>query len=202
MQWEFGIYGEEEEELAAKSEDPTMKKIWNDKIAAVDINVHKVFQGTHALINWVNAYIFQVVLGIEQANVFYLFQVTGIEAIALSEFVTPLGDPLINIVDEPIFPAKPHTWLFHKFNPWQPRFNEFIQKCLEAGLIKHYKDLTLSKARSDFLQSDKEKNIVVERPSISSMTFQDLQVFLNTFHLFNQGIKMLSFSRASSISMD
>ena len=73
MQWEFGIYGEEEEELAAKSDDPTMKKIWNDKIAAVDINVDKVFQGTHALINWVNAYIFQVVLGIEQANVFDLF---------------------------------------------------------------------------------------------------------------------------------
>ena len=54
MQWEFGIYGEEEEELAAKSEDPTMKKIWDDKISAVDINVNKVFDGTHALINWVN----------------------------------------------------------------------------------------------------------------------------------------------------
>ena len=120
---------------------------------------------------------FKQFLGLEQGSKSCIFQITGIEAIALSEFVTPLGDPLINIVDEPIFPAKPHTWLFYKFNPWQPRFNEFIQKCLEAGLIKHYKDLTLSKARSDFLQSDKEKNIVVERPSISSMTIQDLQVF-------------------------
>ena len=71
MQWEFGIYGEEEEELAAKSEDGTMKKIWNDKMAAVDINVNKVFQGTHALINWVNAYIIQTIFRSKVANLAY-----------------------------------------------------------------------------------------------------------------------------------
>ena len=51
--WEFGVYGEEEEEIAAKSEDPIMKEIWENKIAVVDINVKPVFQGKQALINWV-----------------------------------------------------------------------------------------------------------------------------------------------------
>ena len=53
LPWEFGVYGDEEEELAAKSEDPIMKKIWDDKIPVVDINIKKVFNGTHAIINWV-----------------------------------------------------------------------------------------------------------------------------------------------------
>ena len=53
LPWEFGVYGDEEEELAAKSEDPIMKRIWDDKIPVVDINIKKVFKGTHAIINWV-----------------------------------------------------------------------------------------------------------------------------------------------------
>ena len=53
LPWEFGVYGEEEEEIAAKSEDPIMKEIWENKIAVVDINVKPVFQGKQALINWV-----------------------------------------------------------------------------------------------------------------------------------------------------
>ena len=48
------MYGEEEEEIAAKSEDPIMKEIWENKIPVVDINVKPVFQGEQALINWVN----------------------------------------------------------------------------------------------------------------------------------------------------
>ena len=54
LKWEFGIFGEEEETFAAKSEDPIMQKIWKDKIPVQAINVDKVFNGTHALINWVN----------------------------------------------------------------------------------------------------------------------------------------------------
>ena len=48
------MYGDEEEVLAAKSEDPVMRKIWEDKVGTVDINVKKVFFGTHAIINWVS----------------------------------------------------------------------------------------------------------------------------------------------------
>ena len=50
------MYGEEEEEIAAKSEDPIMKEIWENKIAVVDINVKPVFQGKQALINWVSIF--------------------------------------------------------------------------------------------------------------------------------------------------
>ena len=47
------MYREEEEEIAAKSEHPIMKEIWENKIAVVDINVKPLFQGKQALINWV-----------------------------------------------------------------------------------------------------------------------------------------------------
>jgi len=45
LPWKFGVYGEEEEEIAAKSKDPIMKEIWENKITVVDINVKPVFQG-------------------------------------------------------------------------------------------------------------------------------------------------------------
>ena len=54
LPWEFGVYGEDEEKIAASSKDPIMKKVWDDKIPVVDINIKKVFKGTHAIINWVS----------------------------------------------------------------------------------------------------------------------------------------------------
>ena len=93
-----------------------------------------------------------------------------------SEYSTPLGEPMINVVDKALFPKKIHTWLMNKFNPWEPGFKVFIQRCLEAGLVKHYEDLTVDKARSDFYKSDKKKNVIEERPKISPMTTEDLQV--------------------------
>ena len=163
-----------------------MKEIWENKIPVVDINVKPVFQGEQALINWVN-----IIISIKiylyssiYCNFFFKsFQKSGIEAIALSEFVTPGGDPLITINYKPLFPAKTNGWLFYKFNPWKPRFNQFLQRCLEAGLIKHYQDLTLKQAQILYYQSDKEKNVVKERSSISPMTLEDLQVNLKCSQL-------------------
>ena len=97
--------------------------------------------------------------------------------------MTPGGDPLITINYKPLFPAKTNGWFFYKFNPWKPKFNQFLQRCLEAGLVKHYQDLTLQRAQSLYYQSDKEKNVVVERSSISPMTLEDLQVNFEMFLL-------------------
>ena len=170
------MYGDEEEDLAAKSEDPVMRKIWDDKVGTVDINVKKVFLGTHAIINWVSKLDIDLSYQKYSFFIFEPFQVSGIEAIALSEFSTSSGEPPITINDKPLFPRKPHTWLFNTFNPWQPKFSEFILKCHEAGLVYHFKDETKYKARFDFLKSDKEKNVVNERPSIHRLSFEDLQV--------------------------
>ena len=87
---------------------------------------------------------------------------------------------MINVVDKALFPKKIHTWLMNKFNPWEPGFKVFIQRCLEAGLVKHYEDLTVDKARSDFYKSDEKKNVIEERPKISPMTLEDLQVMCLT----------------------
>ena len=97
------------------------------------------------------------------------------EAIALVEFVTPRGDPLINIVYKPIYPAKFNGWPFYKFNPWKTRFNKFLRQFMEAGLVEYYQEKTFERARKQYYASDKEKNVIVERPTISKMTFDDLQ---------------------------
>ena len=49
----MGIYGEEEEELMANTDDPIMKEIWENKIPTVDLHVKPVFQGKEIMINWV-----------------------------------------------------------------------------------------------------------------------------------------------------
>ena len=134
-------------------------------------------------------------------TLFWPFQKSGIEAIALSEFVTPSGNPLITINYKPLFPAKTNGWLFYKFNPWKPRFDQFLQRCLEAGLVKHYQDLTLQRAQSLYYHSDKEKNVVAERSSISPMTLEDLQVNIEIFVPFstlNKNEFLLEFQRDSS----
>ena len=60
LPWEMGIYGEEEEELMANTDDPIMKEIWENKIPTVDLHVKPVFQGKEIMINWVINYVFSV----------------------------------------------------------------------------------------------------------------------------------------------
>ena len=96
----------------------------------------------------------------------------------MTEFSTSSGDPPITINHKPLFPRKPHTWLFNTFNPWKPEFDKFIQKCHESGLLDHYEEMIKDKARYDFVKSDKEKNVFIERPKIHPLAFEDLQVKL------------------------
>ena len=46
---------------------------------------------------------------------------------------------------------------------------------MEAGLVEYYQEKTFERARKQYYESDKEKNVIVERPAISKITFDDLQ---------------------------
>ena len=53
--WGMVLYGEEEEEMMAASEDPVIKRIWNEKYVEVysqTPKIDKVFDGTGVFIDW------------------------------------------------------------------------------------------------------------------------------------------------------
>ena len=153
----MGIYGEEEEETMANSNDPVLRKIWVEKIELFDgpgyETVKPTYEGKQIMINWKS----------------------GIESVALVKFATPQGDPLINIVYEPIFTANFNGWTFYKFNPWKGKFNNFLRKTIEAGLIDYYKDKTFARERQLHYQSDKEQIKFNKKPLISALSTDDLQ---------------------------
>ena len=153
----MGIYGEEEEEEMANSNDPVLKKVWAEKIELFDgpsyETVKPTYEGKEIMINWKS----------------------GIESVALVKFATPQGDPLINIVYEPIFQANYNGWTFYKFNPWKARFNKFLRKTIESGLIEYYKDKTFMKQRKLHYQSEEEKVKFVKKSLIYALTIDDLQ---------------------------
>ena len=153
----MGIYGEEEEEEMANSNDPVLKKIWAGKIELFDgpsyETVKPTYEGKEVMINWKS----------------------GIESVALVKFATPQGDPLVNIVYEPIFQANFNGWTFYKFNPWKATFNKFLRKTIESGLIYYYKDKTFTNQRKIYYESDEEKVKFSKKPLISALTIDDLQ---------------------------
>ncbi len=105
LPWEMGIYGEDVEMEMARSENPLMKKIWNEKIPVLGEpfafeKVAKVATGKTVLIDWKNK------LG------------TSI----LFAFTLPNGDSLVNRYELPIVYSKvENVHAFHPLNPWADR---------------------------------------------------------------------------------
>ena len=56
-------------------------------------------------------------------------------------YTTPSGDPLIHLAPDPVFMPNFPGWGFHRFNPWRQRFDEVIQRVIEAGLIDFWKQV-------------------------------------------------------------
>ena len=55
LPWGMVLYGEEEEEMMAASEDPVIKRIWNEKYVEVysqTPKIDRVFDGTGVFIDW------------------------------------------------------------------------------------------------------------------------------------------------------
>ena len=59
-------------------------------------------------------------------------------------YTTPSGDPLIHLAPDPVFMPNFPGWGFHRFNPWRQRFDEVIQRVIEAGLIDFWKQVATS----------------------------------------------------------
>ena len=78
------LYGEEEEEMMANSEDPVIRKIWDDKIVAEYSQVPQirpVYEGNKVFIDWKS----------------------GLEPAIFVRYSTPAGDPLIHVASNPVF---------------------------------------------------------------------------------------------------
>ena len=66
---------------------------------------------------------------------------SGLEPAIHVHYSTPAGDPLIHLAPDPVFMANFPGWGFHRFNPWRERFDEVIQRAIEAGLINFWKEV-------------------------------------------------------------
>ena len=78
------LYGEEEEDMMANSQDPIIKKIWSGKIVvpyAPVPDVSGVYKGEKVLIDWKSAF----------------------ETVVFTRYVTPAGMPLIHVAGNPVF---------------------------------------------------------------------------------------------------
>ncbi len=67
---------------------------------------------------------------------------SGLEVAIHVHYSTPSGEPLINQAPNPVFMPNYPGWGFYKFNPWRERFDEVIQRMLQAGLIDLWKKRT------------------------------------------------------------
>lgn len=94
------LYGAPEEDLMATSDDPTVKKIWNQKLVNDAIDIQSVYEGTKIVINWKNV----------------------IDSIAFVQYSTPDRKPLIHIRNSPIYARTFKGWAFYKFNPWKAKY--------------------------------------------------------------------------------
>ena len=78
------LYGEEEEEMMANSEDPIIRTIWNNKIVApynAVPQIRPVYEGKKVFIDWKS----------------------GLEPAIFVRYSTPAGDPLIHVASNPVF---------------------------------------------------------------------------------------------------
>ena len=87
------LYGEEEEEMMANSEDPIIRTIWNNKIVApynAVPQIRPVYEGKKVFIDWKS----------------------GLEPAIFVRYSTPAGDPLIHVASNPVFMPNYPGWFF------------------------------------------------------------------------------------------
>ena len=69
---------------------------------------------------------------------------SGLEPAIRVHYSTPAGDPLVHLAPDPVFMANLPGWAFHRFNPWRERFDQLIQRTVEAGLVDFWKQVNKS----------------------------------------------------------
>ena len=79
--------------------------------------------------------------GVYQGDSIFIDWKSGLEPAIHVHYSTPAGDPLIHLAPDPVFMANFPGWGFHRFNPWRERFDEVIQRTIEAGLIDFWKQV-------------------------------------------------------------
>ena len=93
LPWGMVLYGEEEEEMMANSEDPIIRTIWNNKIVApynAVPQIRPVYEGKKVFIDWKS----------------------GLEPAIFVRYSTPAGDPLIHVASNPVFMPNYPGWFF------------------------------------------------------------------------------------------
>jgi hypothetical protein len=94
--------------MMARSVDPIIKTIWDNKVVAKYNQVPQifpVFQGKEIFIDWLS----------------------GLKPAVFVRYSTPAGDPLIHIASNPVFMPNYPGWAFYKFNPYRERFDKIIR---------------------------------------------------------------------------
>ncbi|XP_059088023.1 glutamate receptor ionotropic, NMDA 2D-like isoform X1 [Tigriopus californicus] len=156
LPWGMVLYGEEEEEMMAESTDPVIQVIWRDKIVTEYSQVPQiegVYLGKKAFIDWKS----------------------GLEPAIFVRYSNPDGTPLIYKSPNPVFMPNLPGWAFYTFNPVRPRFDETIQRAIEAGLIDFWKFRTWYRMKEKSRLDGVEPIRIEKRANIRSLSLDDLQ---------------------------
>jgi len=156
LSWGMVLYGEEEEEMMAESPDPVIQRIWQEKevkpYSPTVAEVDSVLVGESIFIDWKS----------------------GLEPAIFAKYSTPGGDPLVHLASNPVFMPNFPGWAFHKFNPWRKKFDEIIQRHIEAGLIDEWKWRTWVRYKKGKVEAGDVIDYK-ETPAISALTLDDMQ---------------------------
>ena len=99
-------------------------------------------------------------------------------------YTTPSGKRLVQESLEPMFYPNYSTWGFYKVNRWRKGFDKFIRRCIESGLLDHWKFKTwieMEKKQRGFRKPIVYKDI----SPINPLIWDDTQ---GAFYLVGMGI--------------
>ncbi len=118
LKWNFVLYGEPSEKVLETSQDPVLKKFWQNKevVKYKDFpyeRMKEVYKGNSVMIEYVDY----------------------IRTIVEAAFTLPNGEPLVHVPKSVGFNSSGYaTWAFHPLNPWLGRFEPFLLRFMETGL--------------------------------------------------------------------
>ncbi len=72
-----------------------------------------------------------------------------LEAQIFVSFTDPAGKEYLRISPQAFYSDLIEGWLFHPFNPWQRRFDDFTRRLFEHGLIDELKKRALTRMKSE-----------------------------------------------------
>ena len=125
LPYTFVLYGEPSEKELEMSQDPTIKKFWENKqvIPYEDFSyerVKDVYEGNSVMVEY-----FEYINTIVQAA-----------------FTLPNGEPLVHVPRSVGFNTSGHSiWAFHPMNPWLHSFEPFLLTFTETGLRNKWENL-------------------------------------------------------------